>query len=243
MQYKVHNMIFMEAGYSFSMLLFYYEHMMALLHRSSSHSREFIKRLKIEHKQKQREFKESYWNGSQKVYDQVYPRFFNYSFLISACSLFEYQIKKICVLVKEEHKVPLEWDDMDYGSIPTKAKRYLRLAGVTLKDDPPTIILPPPDFVPTEVQDESRIVVSVLWKAIENYFMIRNCLVHHNGLINSARNSEKIKKYALEKGIISDDSDNPELVIDEEFAKEICNTMHQFFDKLHSAYYSTGLPE
>jgi len=67
--------------------------------------------------------------------------------------------------------------------------------------------------------------------------------VHHNGLINSARNSEKIKKYALEKGIISDDSDNPELVIDEEFAKEICSTMHQFFDKLHSAYYSTGLPE
>ena len=147
------------------------------------------------------------------------------------------------MLVKEEHNVPLEWDDMDYGSISTKAKRYLRLAGVTLKDDPPTIILPPPDFIPTEVQDESRIVVSVLWRAIGNYFMIRNCWVHYNGLINSARNSEKIKKYAFEKGIISDDSDNPELVINEKFAREICNTMHQFFDKLHSAYYSTPLPD
>ncbi len=189
------------------------------------------------------EFNGSYWQGSQKVYDQLYPRFFYYSFIISACSLFEYQIKKICVLVKEEHNVPLEWDDMDYGSISTKAKRYLRLAGVTLKDDPPTIILPPPDFIPTEVQDESRIVVSVLWRAIGNYFMIRNCWVHYNGLINSARNSEKIKKYAFEKGIISDDSDNPELVINEKFAREICNTMHQFFDKLHSAYYSTPLPD
>ena len=33
------------------------------------------------------------------------------------------------------------------------------------------------------------------------------------------------------------------LSINEEYNKEVCNTMHQFFNKLCSAYYSAPLPE
>lgn len=237
---KIYNRMFTEAWYSFSMLRFYYDHITALLRRSSNDSREFIERLKVEYKQK-KEFNEQTWQNSQKIYDKIYPGFFNNTFLISACSLFEYQIRKICTLIKEEHKMPFDWDDMD-GTVPTKTKRYLRFAGVLLKDDPLKVVLPPPDFIPTEVPDESRIIIKVLWEEIENYFMVRNCIAHHNGLIQKARNLDKIKKYATEKGIFVDKAGQLELLLNEDFNKEVCNTIEKFFHKLTGAYYGTRLP-
>jgi len=244
MKFKVHNRIFIEASYCFINLVPYYEHMTALLRRSSKQGREFRERLKIEYQRKNKEFDEQYWHDSQKIYDEVYPRFLNYSFLVSTCSIFEYQLKRICDLVKEEHKMPFGWDmDNSKDSTLIKIKRYLKLAGVILIDDPPRIELPPPDFKPTEVLDESRAIIKVLWEALGNYFMVRNCIVHNNGLINKARNPERIRQYAAEKGITLDNQGQPELLINEEFNKEVCNTMHQFFNKLHSAYYSTPLSD
>ncbi len=244
MKYKVHNRIFIEASYCFINLMPYYDHMTALLRRSSKQGQEFRERLKVEYQQKNKEFNERFWQDSQKIYDQVYPRFLNYSLLVSACSIFEYQLKRICAFIKEEHKMPFTWDmDSSKKSMLIKIKRYLKFAGVILKDDPPRIELPPPDFIPTEVFDENRIIIKTLWEALENYFMIRNCIVHDNGLINEARNPEKVRNYAIAKGIILDNSSQPELLITEDFNKEICNTMHQFFNKLHGAYYSVPLPE
>ena len=244
MKSKVHNRIFIEASYCFINLMPYYEHMTALLRRSSKQGREFRERLKIEYQHKNREFDGQHWQDSMKIYDEVYPRFLNYSFLISACSIFEYQLKKLCDLVKEEHKMPFSWEmSLSKGSVLRKIKSYLNLAGITLQDDPPRIELPPPDFKPTEVLDESRIIIKALWEALGHYFMVRNCIVHNNGLVNEARSPERVRQYATEKGIILDNLGQPELLINEKFNKEVCNTMHQFFDKLHSAYYSTPLPD
>ncbi len=140
--------------------------------------------------------------------------------------------------------MPFSWDmDDSKDSTLIKIKRYLKLAGVILIDDPPRIELLPPDFKPTEVVDETRVIIKALWEALGNYFMVRNCVVHNNGLINKARNPERIRQYAVEKGIILDNPSQQELLINEEFNKEVCNTMHQLFNKLHSAYYSTPLPE
>ncbi len=206
--------------------------------------KEFRERLKLEHQQKNREFNEQYWQDSQKIYDEVYPRFFNHSFLVLACSMFEYQLKRICDLVKEEHKMSCSWEkSLSRGSMLAKVKRYLKLAEIVLKDDSPRVELLPPDFKPTEILDENRVIIMELWQALENYFMIRNCIVHNNGLINKVRNPERIRQYATEKGIILDNLGQPELLINEEFNKEVCNTMHQFFNKLHGAYYSTPLPD
>lgn len=244
MKYKVHNEIFIDASYCFINLMPYYEHMTALLRRSSKQGREFRERLKLEHQRKNQEFNEQYWQDSQKIYDEVYPRFFNHSFLVSSCSMFEYQLKRICDLVKEEHKMPFGWEmSLSKASMLMKIKSYLKLAGIVLKDDPPRIELPPPDFKPTEVVDENRVIIKELWEALKHYFMIRNCIIHNNGVINEARNPERIRQYAAEKGIILDNPSQPELLITEEFNKEVCNTMHQFFNKLHGAYYSTPLPD
>ena len=46
--------------------------------------------------------------------------------------------------------------------VPVRMQQLLNLAGVPLKDDPPRIELPPPDFKPVEVYDRNRILVSTL---------------------------------------------------------------------------------
>ncbi len=244
MKYKVYNKIFTEACYCFINLMPYYNHMTALLRRSSKESQADREQLQIDYQKNNNEFDERIWQDLQKIYGQLYPRFLNYSFLISACSIFEYQLERICDLVKEEHKMPFSWDmDDSKDSALMKMKRYLRLAGVVLIDDLPRIELPPPDFKPTEVFDESRVIVKVLWRSLGNYFMVRNCIVHNNGLIDKARNPERIRQYATEKGIIHDNQGQLELLISEEFNREACDTMGKFFDKLRSAYYSAPLPE
>ena len=244
MKYKVYNRIFTEACYCFINLMPYYNYMTASLRGSSKESQADREQLRIDYQKKKKEFNERIWQDLQKIYSQLYPRFLNYSFLVSVCSIFEYQLERICDLVKEEHKMPFSWDmDDSKDSALIKMKRYLKLAGVILVDDPPRIELPPPDFKPTEVFDESRVIVKELWQALSNYFMIRNCIVHNNGLINKARNPEKIKQYAAKKGITLDNQGQPELLINEEFNREVCNMMEKFFDKLRSAYYSTSLPE
>ena len=110
-------------------------------------------------------------------------------------------------------------------------------------DDGPRIELRPPDFKPIEVFDENRVVIKDLWKSLYDYFTIRNCIVHNNGAINDARNPERITRYATEKGIITDNHGQPELLVTPEFNREVCDTMEKFFGKLTSAYYSTPLPE
>lgn len=244
MKYKVHNRIFIEAIFCFVNLIPYYNHMTALLRGLSDESQADREKLRIEYQKKNREFDDRVWQNLQKIYDQLYLKFLNYSFLVSACSIFEYQLKRICALIQEEHKMPFGWEmSLSKASMLMKVKSYLKLAGIILKDDSPRIELPPPNFVPTEVFDENRIVVKSLWKALDNYFMVRNCIVHDNGQINEARSPDKVRDYAIEKGIILDASGQSELLITDNFNREVCNTMEQFFSKLHSAYYSTPLPE
>ena len=197
-----------------------------------------------QYQKQDKELNERVWQDLQKIYGQLYPRFLNYSFLVSACSIFEYQLKRICALIPKEHKMPFGWEmSLAKTSMLMKMKSYFKLAGIVLKDDPPRIELPPPNFVPTEVFDENRVIIKTLWKALENYFMIRNYIVHDNGLINEARNPEKVRKYAIEKGIVLDNSGQSELLISVDFNREVCKTMEQFFSKLHSTYYSTPLPQ
>jgi hypothetical protein len=242
MKYKIHNRIFMDASYSFSMLEFYYDHIIASLRKSSKDFLEHADQLENSFRSKQKEFNKQEWLKHYDVYSEVYPGFFNNSFVMTACSLFEYQIKRICTLIKEEHKVPFDWDVM-IGNVPTKTKRFLNFAGVTLKDDPPRIELSPPSFIPTEVPDENRIIINILWNEIENYFMVRNCIAHHNGLIQKARTPDKIKKYATEKRIFINKAGQLELLLNDDYNREICNTMEKFIQRLEIAYYSTPLPK
>lgn len=240
---KVFNSIFMDAEYSFSMLNFYYGEINNLLHRRANDFHKHTDELEEEHKKLQRQFDKEYWLKHYDVYSEYYPHIFNNSFIISACSLFEYQVKNVYALVKKEHKLSREWDDMKKGSAPFKAKILLWHGGILLKDDPPTVVLSPPDFVPTEIHDEKRIIADKLWEELENYFRVRNCITHHNGVIQNLRYPKKVMAYASKKGILVDNGGNKALLLSQDFNREVCDTMMKFFSKLTGAYYGTPLPE
>ena len=239
---KVVNRMFMDAEFSFSMLKFYYGEITNLLRIRAEDFRKSTDEIEEEHKRLQRPFDKEYWLKHYDVYSEFYPATFSNSFIISACALFESQIQKVCALVKEEHKVPLQWDDIK-GSVPTKAKSYLWHGGVLLKDDAPTIILSPPDYVFTEVFNEKRIIAERLWLELENYFRVRNCIAHHGGSISRMRYQKRIREYASSKGILVDNNGQQELRLSHDFNNKVCDTMAMFFSKLMGAYYSTPLPE
>lgn len=239
---KVHNMIFSYLGYSFSFLRMYYEHVISLFNEWTKRAEEIRGRIRAEYREKGREYDTQQMKEFHKVFDEVYPGYFHNSFLVTACSLFEHQVKRVWRFIEEEHHVPVTWDDIS-GPVPVRMQQLLNLAGVSLKDDPPRIELSSPDFKPVEVYDKNRIVVSTLWEDLKYYYRLRNCIVHNNGLVHKAKGSESITKYANEKGILVEKEGQLELKLNESFNIAVCNTMGTFFDKLMSAYYSTPLPK
>lgn len=227
----------MDAEYSFSMLKFYYGEITELLGRRAKDFREYTDKQEEEHKRIQREFDKERWLKHFDVYSEYYPNIFRNAFITTACAQYEFQIKKICDLIKEEHKIPLEWDVM-IGSVPIKTKRFLVFAGINLQEDPPGSI----QYLLFAGTSGKPMTIKELWCEIENYFLVRNCITHHNGLIQKMRNPERLISYATKKGILKDDGKQTELQLTQDFNKEVCDNMMRFFSKLTSAYYSTSLP-
>ncbi len=127
--------------------------------------------------------------------------------------------------------------------VPARMRRFLRRAAVALQDDPPRIELRPPDFTPAEVFDENRTIISALWKELEYYFMIRNCIAHDSSLVQKARGPERIQGYAAVKGILVKREGQLEIRLNEDFNKNVCDTMEEFFQNLRGAYYAAPLPD
>ena len=124
-----------------------------------------------------------------------------------------------------------------------KAKRVLGFVGIILKHDPPKIGFSLPLFIPTEIPDTNRIIMKALWQEFDDYFMVRNCIAHHNGFIQNLRNPNKIIKYATKKKILIDESGHLEILLNTDFNAKVCETMVKFFGKLASAYYNIPLPQ
>ncbi|MBA7673310.1 hypothetical protein ES703_81505 [subsurface metagenome] len=242
MRIKVYNRIFSEAMYSFHNLKLYYEHVVILLDQASERIKEAGRETEVGYKEKGREYDKEFWGKFHKVFEETYPSYFHNSFLISACSLFEHQAQKLCAFIQEEHKVPVGWDDME-GPVSVKTRRFLGYVGIALQDDPPKVELPPPDFKPTTVYDETRVVIRELWQELENYYRIRNCIVHHNGLVQKTRGAARIQEYATARDITVERDGQLEVQLNEGFNKGVCDTMGKFFGRLRGAYYSMPLPD
>jgi len=234
-------MIFSDAGYSFSFLRMYYEHVVAIFNHSTARAREIRGRIEAEYREKGTEYDKQHMEEFHKIFDEVYPGYFHNSFLVSSCSLFEYQVKKVWAFIQEEHNMPFAWDDFK-DPVPKRMHKLLNFAGVVLQDDPLRIELPPPDFKPTPVYDDNRIVISTLWQDLRYYYRLRNCIVHNNGLVHRAKGSASIQKYAGEKGILVEKEGQREVQLNESFNIAVCYTMGTIFSKLESAYYGTPLP-
>lgn len=241
-KHKVVNNMFFRAGHSFSELSMYYRHVVTQLRYYADDLKKSGKEIAKAEKEKGREFDRQRRGKYESIFAEIWPGYFHNSFLTSACSQFEHEIKQLCAIIQEEHRIPFAWDDLK-GTKPEKTRGYLKHAGVALQDDAPRIEFRPPDFKPTEVYEENRTVISELWNELEYYYRVRNCIIHDNGLVGKARGADTLQAYAAERGILIERNGRPEIQLNQDFNLAVCDTMRRFFEKLMSAYYSAPLPE
>lgn len=239
---KVYNMIFSNAGMSFHNLRLYYEHVVALFDQSNKRASEFRQKMQEEYERKGQEYETEIMRNFHKFYDEICPNYFHNSFLITACSLFEQKAKELWDFIEKEHQVPIEWDDFK-DPVPTRFRKLLNFTGVVLKDGPPRIELPPPDFQPAPVYPEDRFGAHMTWRTIVFYYRIRNCIVHNNCKIENARGSSTLERFATENNIKINNKGRLEIQLNEEFNIQVCLTMKTVFDKLGGAYYNVPLPD
>lgn len=151
-----------------------------------------------------------YWQ-----YAETFPRILRNSFLISACSLLEYKMAIICEWLKKDKQIPISWSDLR-GDTPDQFKNYCKLARL-------------------EFPFNDR-----LWQEINNYRRIRNCIVHNRGLIKEFQDKDKkgFISYLTKKGIISQDTNDQEIALTEQFCREVVKTIEVFLNKVIEAHDS-----
>ena len=53
----------------------------------------------------------------------------------------------------------------------------------------------------TGITGEKMLTVNELWRELEYYFQVRNCLVHQYGIIQKLRYPDKVTKYRRKENI------------------------------------------
>ncbi len=173
-------------------------------------SDEQVKELPREQYDEYQDFhQDEYWR-----YEEKFPRILRNSFLVSAHSLLEYEINVICRRIEKEQQIPISWKDLK-GDILGRTKSYCKLARLDLPVDDPT------------------------WQEIDNYYKVRNCIVHNNGLIEGARKEKTLRDYITRKKIVSEDTIEEEIALTAPFCEEVINTMKDFLDKVYKTILIT----
>lgn len=90
-------------------------------------------------------------------YNEFYPTTFNNATLLSLYSLFEFNLKSICIILHKNECYKIKLDDLNGRNYIEKSKKYLTLV------------------VNLDLSD-----LDVIWKEIVKYQQIRNCIVHNN---------------------------------------------------------------
>jgi hypothetical protein len=148
-----------------------------------------------------------FYEQSMEVYllSKEFPKLLRNSFFVSAYSLLEHHLDVICKKLKEKQQIPINISDL-HGNILRRAKLYWLLAKLAFPCDEKT------------------------WKEINNYAEVRNCIVHDNGLLKKANRS--LINYANKRGIVSNDTNEPSIVLTRQFCEEAVQTMKNFVGSL-----------
>ena len=147
---------------------------------------------------------DEYWRYSER-----FPRILRNSFLVSAISLLEYEINIICESLKKKQDIRINLNDLR-GNTLEQAKLYFKLARLNLTFNDKT------------------------WQEINNYYLIRNCIVHNNGLIKGSRYEAKLHAYATRNKITDKLLVFPEvrphdqIALTDQFCRQVVETI-QFF--------------
>jgi hypothetical protein len=105
-KYKVVNKMFFRAGHSFSDLSMYYRHVVSQLRSYADGIKEAGKEREEAEKERGRVFDKQGQENFERVFAEIWPGYFHNSFLTSACSQFEHEVKNLCAIIQEEHKMP-----------------------------------------------------------------------------------------------------------------------------------------
>ena len=157
-------------------------------------------------------YEQEYWD-----YEETFPRILRSSFFVSAYSLMESKMAIICKQLEKDKQIPISWSDLK-GDTLDQFKLYCKLAGLELSYD------------------------SMDWQEIQNYCMLRNCIVHNRGLIRGARKESKLQAYADRKSIIENVlvglsiRSQPQIALTKEFCKGVTNTIWAFLSNVLKAY-------
>jgi len=160
--------------------------------------------------QQQQEFYEfysdEYWRHEEK-----FPRILRNSFLVSAHSLLEYELNVICEKLRKDQEIAVSLSNFR-GDELERVKLFFKNAGLSLDYNSPT------------------------WQEINNYYLVRNSIVHNSGLIKGFKREKDLRTYITQKKIISQDTIQEEVALTEQFCEEVINTMQSFLDEVYKVY-------
>jgi hypothetical protein len=168
-------------------------------------SDEQIKELPDEKRQEFYDFyQDDYWQYAEK-----FPRILRNSLLVSAISLLEYEINVICESLKKKQDIRINLNDLR-GDALERTRKYFQNAGLELPFN------------------------NHIWREINHYYKVRNCIVHTNGLIMELQYKDRkdLIPYLTRKGIISEDTIKKEIALTTQFCKEVIETIQVFLVEL-----------
>lgn len=159
-------------------------------------------------------YSDIYWD-----YALTFPRVLRNSFLVSAHSLLEHEMGRICETLKKEQQLPNSWQELGLGVL-KNFKKYCKLASLPYQFN------------------------NLAWQEINNYYLVRNCITHNNGSIKGSKREQELRTYAVEKKITEESMIFPEvrpqdrIALTEQFCREVIKTMWAFLSKVFAAYES-----
>ena len=147
---------------SFARFEEYFQLMERLIDKALEHE---VKSLKQTAGKLSEEKRPHFWMWEYPAYLENLSPLLRSSFLIALYSLFESELRLFCKILKDFEKIPLSLSDLA-GSNIEKAKKYIhKIAGYPILDEE-------------------------LWKELTDFTLIRNCIVHYNGFINTNKESQ-----------------------------------------------------
>ena len=156
--------------------------------------------------EKHEEFREAFVEEYINYYRE-FPRILYNSLLVSACSLLEYQLGVICRKIKADKGIPISWSDLK-GEALARAKLYCKLGKLEVSGDEP------------------------VWQEIDNYFDVRHCIVHCNGLVDEYREKDRksLVSYLERKSIIGKEPFEETKIVElnSQFCEEVVGEMQKF---------------
>lgn len=137
---------------------------------------------------------------------ETFPKILRNSLLITCYSFLEYQLIEICKSQKGKKSLQVDVTDLS-GKGVERSRNYLKkVAGIDFAED-------------------------VSWSEIRHITLIRNFIVHKNGILDNSENAKKIRAYIDKRSDISLDERNT-IILGANYCRHVINILETFLTAL-----------